>query len=212
MFLLESIKLFYLPILFIIILLWFIYIYYKTHKSQNKYSRYLLVILRTVSILLIIFILIEPIFLIKKAIFKNKSIAFVIDNSKSMSISLDTFNLNENFKNYFSTLNKKNINYSYFIFGDSLREIKTLSNQIESISIDKIDLLKIDCEGNELNVIDGINSTHWSIIKQLVIEVNDIDGRLDYIKKKLTDLGYKYKIIKEDALKNTNLVNIFAKK
>ena len=90
--------------------------------------------------------------------------------------------------------------------------IKTLSSIIESIPINRIDLLKIDCEGNELNVINGISSEHWPIIKQIVIEVNNIDGRLDYINKKLTNLGYKIKVTKDPSLKGTNLINLFAKK
>ena len=90
--------------------------------------------------------------------------------------------------------------------------IKTLSSVMDSIPITKIDLLKIDCEGNELNVINGIDMKHWPFIKQIIIEVNDIDGRFNYINKKLTELGYKIKITKDPSLKNTNLINVFAKK
>ena len=79
-------------------------------------------------------------------------------------------------------------------------------------SISQIDLLKIDCEGNELNVIDGINDEHWPIIKQIVIEVNDINGRFNYIHEKLTNSGYKIKVTKDPSLKDTNLINLFAKK
>ena len=78
------------------------------------------------------------------------------------------------------------------------------------MSIKKIDLLKIDCEGNEQKVIDGIEENNWDIIKQLIIEINDIDGRLDYIKNKLIDLGYTTKIIQEPSLQNTKLYNLFA--
>ncbi len=90
--------------------------------------------------------------------------------------------------------------------------IKTLSQVIEEASISKIDLLKIDCEGNELNVINGISNKHWSIIKQIVIEVNNINGRFDYINDKLTNLGYEIKVTKDPSLKETNLINLFAKK
>lgn len=90
--------------------------------------------------------------------------------------------------------------------------IKTLSEIINLFSISQIDLLKIDCEGNELNVIDGIDEKHWRIIKQVVIEVNDINGRFDYINKKLTASGYKIKVTKDPSLKDTNLINLFAKK
>ena len=51
-------------------------------------------------------------------------------------------------------------------------------------------LLKIDCEGNELKVINGIQNEDWDIIKQLIIEVHDIGNRLDYIQNLLKDKNY----------------------
>ena len=89
--------------------------------------------------------------------------------------------------------------------------IKTLSNVIKENQISKINLLKIDCEGNELNVIKGIASKDWNIIKQIVIEVNDIHGRFEYISKKLINLGHNVKTTKDPSLKGTNLINLFAK-
>ena len=90
--------------------------------------------------------------------------------------------------------------------------IKTLSQIIDLFSISQINLLKIDCEGNELNVIDGIDDKHWPIIKQIVIEVNDINGRFNYINTKLKNLGYSIKTTKDPSLEETSLINIFAKK
>jgi FkbM family methyltransferase len=42
-----------------------------------------------------------------------------------------------------------------------------------------IDLLKIDVEGAELDVLRGIADVEWPLIAQVVVEVQDIDGRLD---------------------------------
>ena len=95
---------------------------------------------------------------------------------------------------------------------DIICSIKTLSHVIKENKISKIDLLKIDCEGNELNVINGITSKDWDIIKQIVMEVNDIDGRFEYINKKLINLGYSVKTTKDPSLEGTNLINLFAKK
>ena len=63
-----------------------------------------------------------------------------------------------------------------------------------------------------IKFINGINKENWSIINQLIIEINDIDGRLKYIENKLKKLGFKIKIIQESALEKTNLYNLFAKK
>ena len=67
-------------------------------------------------------------------------------------------------------------------------ELKTISHSIKECQIEKIDLLKIDCEGNELKAINGIQDEDWNIIMQLIIEVHDIDGRLDHIVKMLKNI------------------------
>tara|TARA_Y100000590_G_scaffold434431_1_gene552608 strand:+ start:3254 stop:4054 length:801 start_codon:yes stop_codon:yes gene_type:complete len=90
--------------------------------------------------------------------------------------------------------------------------LKKLSDIIDLHSIKKINLLKIDCEGNELKVLEGINHQNWEIINQLIIEVHNIDNRLNYIKDMLTGYGYKIQVLQEPSLKNTKLYNLFAKK
>ncbi|QUQ64194.1 FkbM family methyltransferase [Kutzneria sp. CA-103260] len=41
-----------------------------------------------------------------------------------------------------------------------------------------IDLLKIDVEGAELEVLQGIDPGHWPLVQQAVLEVQDLDNRL----------------------------------
>ena len=89
-------------------------------------------------------------------------------------------------------------------------KLRTLSKVIHDLSIKKVDLLKIDCEGNELNVLKGLEDKNWDIIKQLIVEVHDIDNRLDIISNLFKEKHYQIKIIKEPSLKKTNLYNIFA--
>src|SRR5262249_12453603 len=59
--------------------------------------------------------------------------------------------------------------------------LKTISNVIREHNIERIDLLKIDVEKSERDVLSGISDDDWEKIRQLVIEVHDIDGRLDEI-------------------------------
>jgi len=91
-------------------------------------------------------------------------------------------------------------------------ELKTLSYVIANNSIDKIDLLKIDCEGNELKVLEGIDDIHWPLIKQVVLEIHNIDDRLNKTIKILKTHQFKLKIEKEPSLKETDLFNIYAKR
>lgn len=90
-------------------------------------------------------------------------------------------------------------------------QLNVTSDIITKEQIDKIDLLKVDCEGAELSVLNGINSDHWPLIKSVVVEVHDIDGRLNAIESMLRKQGFeKIHVEKESGLENTMLYNIFA--
>ena len=89
----------------------------------------------------------------------------------------------------------------------------TLSHFIEKENIAKINLLKIDCEGEEINVLLGINSKHWSIIKNIVMEVNDLGNNIEVAKNILSNNGFeKIKFEKEKGFEKTKLINIYASK
>jgi FkbM family methyltransferase len=42
-----------------------------------------------------------------------------------------------------------------------------------------VDLLKVDVEGGELDVLLGIDPPHWTLIDQVIVEVQDLGGRLE---------------------------------
>ena len=69
--------------------------------------------------------------------------------------------------------------------------LTTLSQILHEYSIPRIDLLKIDVEGAELDILEGIEDQHWPHILQIVMEVHDIQNRLDNIKTMLLDKGFK---------------------
>ena len=55
--------------------------------------------------------------------------------------------------------------------------LETLSGIIEREQLDRIDLLKIDTEGAEHEILAGIESGYWPLIKQAIVEVHDgLDG------------------------------------
>ncbi len=65
-------------------------------------------------------------------------------------------------------------------------QVKTVSEMIHEDNIDKIDLLKIDVNGSEMDVLLGIEEKDWKKIRQLVVKVPK-GG------KKLKDIGNKLK-------------------
>jgi hypothetical protein len=56
----------------------------------------------------------------------------------------------------------------------------------------------VDVEGAEENVLDSIEERHLEIIEQMVIEVHDVDGRLNRLKTKLRDRGFRVVVDMED--------------
>lgn len=69
--------------------------------------------------------------------------------------------------------------------------LHTLSQIIEKNELTTINLLKIDVEGSEAEVIAGIADEDWNKIRQLVIEVHDIDGRVRQMRDFLEERGYQ---------------------
>ena len=92
-------------------------------------------------------------------------------------------------------------------------QLRNISHIVEEYSIEKIDLLKIDCEGAEYSALRGISDADWKKIRQVVVEVHDIDGRLEKVCSLLRKHGLdKLVLEKEKALEKTKLHNIFARR
>ncbi len=54
----------------------------------------------------------------------------------------------------------------------------TPSKMIEKLDLTRIDLIKVDPKGAEPDVLEGISEAHWPMIRRVVAEVHDIDGRM----------------------------------
>lgn len=95
-------------------------------------------------------------------------------------------------------------------YTDLVCPLDTLSNLIDREGLQFIDVLKIDVEKSEADVLNGIRKEHWPRIGQLVVEVHDIDRRLDRIKELLEAHGYSCAIDRDALLQGTPLCNLYA--
>ena len=78
-------------------------------------------------------------------------------------------------------------------------------------NVDRIDLLKVDCEGAELKVLQGISDKDWPKIKSAVIEVHDLEGRLETIRGLLEKNGFgSIHVEREQGLEDTKMYNLYA--
>jgi FkbM family methyltransferase len=91
-------------------------------------------------------------------------------------------------------------------------QLSTVSEVIRQQEIEHISLMKIDTEGSELDVLLGIEAQDWSKIKQFVIEVHDIDHRVEKITDLFAQQGYQTYVKQEDwhVLKLMNIYAVYA--
>ena len=66
----------------------------------------------------------------------------------------------------------------------------SLSEVVRTHRIQRIDLLKVDVEGAELDVLRGIEGPDWALVRQAVVEVHDFDGRLEAAQDLLRQAGF----------------------
>ncbi len=92
-----------------------------------------------------------------------------------------------------------------------LCQLKTLSSIVREHNIQQIDLLKIDVEKSELDVFLGIEELDWPKIKQVVVEIHDINGRVEKITNLLKAHGLTQIILEQEPLfKDSNIFNLYA--
>lgn len=88
--------------------------------------------------------------------------------------------------------------------------VRRLADVISAESIANIDLLKINVEKSEELLLAGIES-YWSIVRQAVIEVHDIDGRLQRIESLLREQGFgRVSVGQSDILRGSEVYLVYA--
>jgi amino acid adenylation domain-containing protein/FkbM family methyltransferase len=96
--------------------------------------------------------------------------------------------------------------------GEEVRcQLYPLSEMIRQHNIERIDLLKLDVEKSELDVLNGIENDDWEKIKQIVIEVHDIEGRLDRITSMLETKGFNIVTEQDASLHGTGIYTLYAR-
>jgi acyl carrier protein len=89
-------------------------------------------------------------------------------------------------------------------------QLRTMSEIIHESGVERIDLLKVDVEKSEMDVLAGINEDDWQKIQQVVLEVHDIDDRVEKISQLLRHHGFDVTVLEEAWFKGTDIYNIFA--
>jgi FkbM family methyltransferase len=90
--------------------------------------------------------------------------------------------------------------------------LRTVSDIVREHAVARIDLLKVDVEKSELEVLLGIDEDDWPKIRQVVVEVHDVDGRLALIEALLNRHGFTVSVEQDASLRGTRLHNLYARR
>jgi FkbM family methyltransferase len=90
--------------------------------------------------------------------------------------------------------------------------LRTVSDIIRAEQVARIDLMKVDVQKSELDIVAGIQAEDWPKIRQIVIEVHDLDGRLRQMTDLLEARGYQVAIEQDDHYQQSILYNLFARR
>ncbi len=90
-------------------------------------------------------------------------------------------------------------------------QMRTLSQFVADRGIERIDLLKIDVEKAELDVLLGIEDEDWGKVRQVAVELHDLEGRLKTITALLKQKGLgEITVSQPPTLASSNIFNVFA--
>lgn len=92
-------------------------------------------------------------------------------------------------------------------------QMQTLSKVVCDHGIERIDLLKIDAEKAELEIFRGIEARDWPKIQQVVVDVHDLDGRLETMTALLREHGLSEIVVDQPpTLTGSNIHSVFARR
>lgn len=88
--------------------------------------------------------------------------------------------------------------------------VRSLTDIIAERHITSIDLLKIDAEKSELQVLRGLSEDGWTMVRQIVAEVQDVNGSMAAFVELLTAHGFSVESEQDPLLSGTNVYEVFA--
>ncbi len=136
-------------------------------------------------------------------------------------LNKDTQLLRESIRNQVSTLNvdaaRAEKNTAKLLDGKLANaqkfrvELIGLDDLISSQMLSQIDLLKVDAEGCELEILQGISAENWLRIRQIVMEIHEGDGLVsDEIERLLISKNFRVQLDQADNFKVTGVFNLYA--
>ena len=87
---------------------------------------------------------------------------------------------------------------------------RPLSPVLDEEGIDRIDLLKVDVEGAELEVLRGIEERHWPLVRQAVVEVERWSENRDRVREVFATRGFTVEAEQDPVQQAADIGMVFA--
>lgn len=91
-------------------------------------------------------------------------------------------------------------------------QVERISDVMARNALDRIDLLKVDVEGSELQVLQGVGDEVWPVIGSAVVEIADRAGELGSIEKLFRSKGMRTEVRQIQEYRETDLYIVFAER
>lgn len=88
--------------------------------------------------------------------------------------------------------------------------LRPLSQVIYEHQVERIDLLKVDVQKSEMQVLEGIDAADWPKVRQVVLEVHDVDGALGRVAGLLDRHGFQVASEQDEMYVGSRLHNLYA--
>jgi FkbM family methyltransferase len=88
--------------------------------------------------------------------------------------------------------------------------LRPLSAVIREHGVERIDLLKVDVQKSELQVLQGIDDADWPKVRQVVLEVHDVDRGLERVTSLLDRHGFHVIPEQDDMYVGSRLYKLYA--
>ena len=87
--------------------------------------------------------------------------------------------------------------------------LRPLGDLIDASGLTRIDLLKINIERAELDALAGIRDDQWPMIRQIAVEVHDVEGRLQTVLALLRSKGFDIGVDEDWSLEHAVGTNYY---